>query len=71
VTSWVQARDAAEEPALRLSASLREGTHWLGLSLLYHLTHFLAVTGDTSSPPSPTPRWTRCAFARVISNNKW
>ena len=52
--SWVQARDAAAEPALRLSASLREGTHWLGLSLLYHLTHFLAVTGD-QLPSSPNP----------------
>jgi hypothetical protein len=50
VTSWVQARAAAEEPALRLSASLREGTHWLGLLLLYHLTHFLAVTGDQLLP---------------------
>jgi hypothetical protein len=54
VTSWVQARAAAEEPALRLSASLREGTHWLGLSLLYHLTHFLAVTGD-QLPSFPNP----------------
>lgn len=56
VQARLRARADAQPPApsLRLSASLREHTHWVGLSLLYHLTHFLAVTGD-ALPSFPNP----------------
>ena len=56
IQARLRARAGAQPPAasLRLSASLREHTRWVGLSLLYHLTHFLAVTGD-ALPSFPNP----------------